>query len=240
MVTDRQYIKIEKNQNHWKLRLNNRSKGNCYNLLMINQLIGFFSSALAEKKISFVTIEAGGKNFCTGADLDWMKSSKKLSEKENLEEMLRLAELYKTLEKFNKPIIAKAQGKTLGGGLGLLACFDVVVVGVDSKFGLPEVKSGLIPGIITPIIIRECGIQNYEKWSNTGELFGAEEALKLGIVNTIKPEEELNSYFQELVEKMHNANTVDILKLKKNKKYEITNSDFELHAKYSAEKRQSL
>ncbi|MDQ3669595.1 MAG: enoyl-CoA hydratase-related protein, partial [Actinomycetota bacterium] len=85
------------------------------------------------------------------------------------------------------PVVARVQGYALGGGSGIAACADVVVAGEDATFGFSEVKLGIIPAVISPFVVARIG-SAARRYFLTGERFGAETALRIGLVDEVAPD----------------------------------------------------
>ncbi len=151
-----------------------------------------------DSNIRVVVLAAKGKNFSAGADLNWMKRMAGYSLEENLEDAKKLAHLMKTLNGLSKPVIAAVQGAAFGGGVGLVACCDIVIASTRASFSLSEVKLGLIPSVISPYVADAIGSRAARRYFLTGERFSAEEAYRLGLVNEVVEEDELNSAVEKI------------------------------------------
>jgi len=138
-----------------------------------------------------VVLAAQGKSFSAGADLNWMKRVARYSEAENLRDAIALASLMRTLDAMTKPTLARVQGSAFGGGVGLVACCDIAVASAKAAFSLSEVRLGLIPAVISPYVIAAMGSRAARRYFLTGERFGAEEALRLGLVHELVPGDHL-------------------------------------------------
>ena len=97
-----------------------------------------------------IVVTGAGNSFCAGADAAWMRASAALSEDENRADAIRLSDMLATIDACPKPVIAVAHGNIFGGGVGLVACADLVVVKPGAKFRLSEVRLGLTPATISP------------------------------------------------------------------------------------------
>jgi enoyl-CoA hydratase/carnithine racemase len=87
-----------------------------------------------------------------------------------------------------KPVIAAVEGFALGGGLELALCADIIVAGEGAKLGLPEVKVGILPGGGgTQKLARLVGRQRAMMLIMTGRMFGADEALRMGVISELAP-----------------------------------------------------
>lgn len=173
--------KIEKNV-LW-LTLNRPEKSNAYNSEMAKSLCHEFQKAKMTSSLRAVVLNSNGKNFCAGADLEWMSQATELSEKENQEDLGVLKALYEAALGLDVPLICWAHGKIRGGGLGLVAVSDIVVCDPSADFALSEAKMGLVPGIITPLVVSKVGASRFLELALTARVFKAEEALGSGLVH---------------------------------------------------------
>ena len=77
------------------------------------------------------------------------------------------------------------QGAAIGGGVGLVAVCDIAICAPDSRFGLSEVKLGILPAVISPYVIGKIGPSHARALFMTGERFDAERALRIGLVHRV-------------------------------------------------------
>jgi methylglutaconyl-CoA hydratase len=132
-----------------------------------------------------VILASEGPGFCAGGDLEWMRKAAAYSEDENVRDALRLARLFKSIAECPAVVIARIQGAAYGGGCGLVAAADVAVASADAKFAFSEVKLGLIPATISPFVIAKIGQGHARALFTTGEAFGADRALRIGLVHEV-------------------------------------------------------
>src|SRR4030067_1624172 len=98
-----------------------------------------------------------------------------------------------------KPTIARINWAVIGGGTGLFSACDIVIASDRAKFGLSEVKIGLIPAAIGPYVIRRIGESAARELFLTGERFDAQRALAIGLVNKVVAHEALDEKVAEVV-----------------------------------------
>jgi methylglutaconyl-CoA hydratase len=111
-------------------------------------LIAALDAALAqvaESAARVLILTGAGNTFSAGADLNWMRGMAKASESENFDDAFALARCLRRLNNLAIPTVARVNGSAYGGGVGLLACCDIVVAVDSAKFTLSEVKLGLVP-----------------------------------------------------------------------------------------------
>jgi methylglutaconyl-CoA hydratase len=159
--------------------------------------------ALADDAAARVVVLGGrGPSFCAGADIGVMRASAGATFEANLAEAERLGHVFGALADFPKPVVARVQGSVFGGGVGFVCCCDLAVASDDARFGLTEVRLGIIPGLISPYVLRRLGDRAARELMLTGERFGADVALRAGIVNRVVPAAELDAAVDERVRQL--------------------------------------
>ncbi|HEY2624121.1 MAG TPA: enoyl-CoA hydratase-related protein, partial [Dyella sp.] len=154
-----------------RITLNRPQVHNAFDDGLIAELTAALETAGADPAVRAVVLSGEGASFSAGADLNWMRGMAGASEAENRQDSLRLARLMRSLQYLPKPTIARVNGAAYGGGVGLVACCDIAI-GVDSaRFGLTEVKLGLVPAVISPYVIHAIGLRHARRLFLTGELF---------------------------------------------------------------------
>jgi methylglutaconyl-CoA hydratase len=139
-----------------------------------------------------IVLTGQGSTFSAGADLNWMRGMARASEAENRADSERLAALMRTLNTASKPTLARVNGSAYGGGVGLVACCDIAIVADTAKFGLTEVKLGLVPAVISPYVVAAIGARQARRLFITGEIFDAAYALRIGLVHETAPLDKLD------------------------------------------------
>jgi methylglutaconyl-CoA hydratase len=129
-----------------------------------------------------------------------MKASANASFDDNLTEASRLGRLFAALADFPKPVVGRIHGYVFGGGVGLTCACDIPVAADDSLFALTEVRLGIVPALISPYVVRRLGDRNAREYMLTGERFGAQQALYLGLVQYVVRPAELDAKVDERVQ----------------------------------------
>ena len=150
------------------------------------ELIGELTAAFADVGNARVVLLSGdGPSFSAGADVEWMRSSVELSYDENVADALRLRAMLDAIDGCPAPVVARVQGHALGGGVGLVACCDIVVAEPTAQFAFSEVKLGIVPAVISPFALAKIGPSAARRYFVTGERFNAETALRIGLVHEV-------------------------------------------------------
>jgi len=192
-------IKIQ-NQPHnvYRLTLARPQVHNAFDDRVIHELSEALSEiALASPRV--LVLQAEGKSFSAGADLNWMKKSASYSTEDNRRDARALADMLNQLNSFPCPTIASVQGAALGGGVGLVACCDIALAATTAKFGLTEVRLGLIPATISPFVLQAIGARQARRYFASAERFDAETAQRIGLVHEVVAADSLKSTIDELV-----------------------------------------
>jgi methylglutaconyl-CoA hydratase len=179
------------------ITLNRADKRNAISYELIDDLVAALQQA-ASSPVQIVILTGAGKAFCSGMDLDNLKQLTGRTHEQNVQDSETMASLFRTLYDFPKPTIAAVNGPAIAGGTGLATLCDFTLAVPDAKFGYTEVRIGFVPAIVSSFLIANIGEKRARDLLLTGRIFGAEEALKLGLVNEIVAPEQLMSRAQEL------------------------------------------
>jgi len=179
------------------LTLNRPEIHNAFDDRLIANLVEELQLLEMNPKAKVVVLAANGKSFSAGANLEWMRRMAGYSRDENLADALDLAKLMKCLNGLAKPTVAKVQGAAFGGGVGLVACCDMVIASSKASFCLSEVRLGLIPAVISPYVVEAIGSRNARRYFLSAERFNAEEAFRIDLVHEVVEPESLDARVAE-------------------------------------------
>ena len=168
----------------FQISLNNPKLRNAINSIMLDELLDCLDNLSRKKEIRVLVITGEGQAFSAGADLDWMKQSINLTLEENKNDAMKFSNMLRKIDEFYCSTIAIINGHTFGGGLGILSVCDFKIADSKSKFCFSEVKLGIIPAMIGPYILRNLGYANTKKLFLTGEIFDADQATNLNLIDT--------------------------------------------------------
>lgn len=176
-----------------RLTLNRPEKHNALNGTLIAELDSAADALAADDAVRIVVLSGEGKSFCAGGDFNWFKRSAEADRATRKHESGKLAHMLNKLNTLPKPLIGRIQGPAYGGGVGVIAVCDIAV-GVDTaRFGLTEVRLGLIPANISPHVVARIGAANARATMLSGALFGSAQAEKIGLLNESVPADQLDA-----------------------------------------------
>lgn len=159
-------------------------KLNALDMDMVRALGARLDQIDADKSIRAVILSGAGKAFCAGGDIAAWSS---LSPEDFGRRWLRDGHrVFDALARLPQPVIAVLDGHALGGGLELAACADYRVAEAHVKIGQPETGLGIIPGWSgTQRTVRRFGVQTVRRMALMGEVFTADQAQALGLVDQV-------------------------------------------------------
>ena len=190
------------------LTLNRPEKHNAFDDRMITDLLQALDNIGKDKSVRVLVLRAAGKSFCAGADLDWMRRMADYDFAQNLADARRLAQLMYRLNRLHKPVIARVQGASYGGGVGLIACCDIAIASDNAIFSLSEVRLGLIPSVISPYLIAAIGSRAARRYFLSGERFDAARALQLSLVHEVVEPESLDARLEQCIDALLNSGPI--------------------------------
>jgi enoyl-CoA hydratase len=176
-----------------QISVNRPDKFNALSSAVVGELRDAFGRLASDPEIrAAIVTGAGGKSFVAGADIAELAQ---LTPVEAREYAIRGQETFRLLETCGKPTVAAINGFALGGGLELAMACSVRFASENAKLGQPEVKLGLIPGYGgTQRLPRLVGRGRALQLLLTGDMIDPAEALRIGLINAVVPQDELLKY----------------------------------------------
>jgi methylglutaconyl-CoA hydratase len=165
---------------------------NAFNAELIAELHTAFDALSGDDSLGAVVLAGEGRNFCAGADLNWMGASLTYTHDENVEDALRMSDMFRAIDRCRHPVIGRIQGAALGGGSGLAAVCDIVIAAEDARFGFTEPRLGITPAVISQFVVPKIGAGAARALFITAERFDAQRALAIGLVHKIAPTDALD------------------------------------------------
>ncbi|MFY0309087.1 crotonase/enoyl-CoA hydratase family protein [Leisingera sp. D0M16] len=173
------------------LTLNRPDKHNAMSGQMLQELTLAAKRLASDETVRVVVLTGAGKSFCAGGDLGWMRQQMDADAETRGREARVLAEMLMALNTLPKPVIGALQGNAFGGGVGMASVCDVAIGADHLKMGLTETKLGLIPATIGPYVIARMGEAKARRVFMSARLFGADEAVELGLLAKAVPADQL-------------------------------------------------
>ncbi|HEY1057157.1 MAG TPA: enoyl-CoA hydratase-related protein [Limnobacter sp.] len=196
------------------LTLNRPEVKNAMNGEMIEALVEAFRRLGADDNTRAIVLAGAGDAFCSGADLAYMMQQAQ-QQAANQQSGLTLSSLFRTIAECPKPVVARVHGLCFAGATGLVSASDILVASRNVKFGLPEVKRGLIPATISPYVVQAMGVQAARRYFITGETFTAEQAHAMGMVHELCEPSELDAKVDAILAELDSCAPLAMAECKK-------------------------
>lgn len=165
--------------------LNRPERRNAFDDALIRALDRLFADLAHDPAVRVVVLTGAGSAFSAGADINWMRRMASYSKRENRADAMGLARMLRRLDTLPKPTVARVNGAAYAGAIGLVCACDVAVAAAEATFAISEVRLGLLPATIAPYVTATIGVRQARRFNLTGEAFGADEALRIGLVHKI-------------------------------------------------------
>jgi len=196
------------------ITLNSPEKRNALSADVMVLLNKHLHTAMDDKAVRVVVLTGAGTAFCAGADL---KSAGKGATKDiegDGDVDSPMVEALKLMWSGPKPVVGAINGHAFGGGLGLVAASDTCIAVEEAKFSFSEVRIGVIPAMISVVVLPKIGIHNGMRLFLTGERFDAEAARGYGLVHKVVTAEELESAVQDEIDTISQGGPTALMEAK--------------------------
>jgi len=183
------------------ITLNRPEVLNAQNDTLRAELSAAVETAKHDDDVSVVVITGSGdKAFSAGADITMFTT---LTVHDVLTSFKSERRAVQNVRELIKPVIAMVNGLALGGGCELAMACDMIVASDNAKFGLPELSVGVIPGGGgTQVLPRLVGEKKAKELIFTGDFISADQALNIGMINKVVPQEQLKEAVEEIIGKI--------------------------------------
>ncbi len=175
-------VEVTREGNVLRVTLCRPERRNAFDATLIAELAEAFVDVGTTRA---VVLSGEGASFSAGADAEWMRASGELDTDGNIAAGTAMRRMFEAIDTCPAPVVAVVQGHALGGGAGLVACADIAIAHSRTVFAFPEVKLGIAPAVISPIVLRRIGESAARRYFLTGERFDAAAALRIGLVHEV-------------------------------------------------------
>jgi isohexenylglutaconyl-CoA hydratase len=170
------------------LTLNRPEARNALSHQMVEELLHFFESICNSRDIRVVVMRSAGKTFCVGGDVRDLSTPR--TEAEERAAIARVDTLLRAINRGPQVVVQRIHGAVLGGGIGLVCVSDIAIASANARFGLPEVRLGLVPSLISPFVVQRLGLTRTRQWMLTGGQVDAQAAHEVGLIHEVCDDDE--------------------------------------------------
>jgi enoyl-CoA hydratase len=198
-MTDYKTLRVERDDARATIVIARPDKLNALNAETIGELRRAFEELAADDTVHGLIITGEGeKAFVAGADISELA---KMGSIDGIDVSRQGQEAFRLLERMGKPVIAAVNGYALGGGMELALACHLRIAAENARFGLPEVKLGIIPGYGGTVRLpRIVGRGHALEMILTGEMITAQRAHEIGLVNRLVPHADVRAAAEQLLD----------------------------------------
>lgn len=182
--------------------LNRPQVGNAYDESLLRALIEGLDGLATDPTVRALVIRGAGRHFAAGADINWLAKVADYPPERAYQASLATTLAMQKLNEFPRPTVAVIQGACFGGGAGIACCVDLALATPAALFGLTEVRVGVSPTPISTHMVHAMGLRHARRYAVTGERFGAEEALRIGLVHEVHAAERIEARLAAILEEI--------------------------------------
>lgn len=190
-------VHLEVDRGVARITLDSPQNRNALSSQLVAELTAHLSAATTLAGVRAIVLTGTGSVFCSGADL---KEGRQANQAGTSTGATTLAPILEMMWHSPRPVIGRINGPARAGGMGLLAACDLAVGIEDSTFAINEVRIGVIPAIISVVVLRKLRLTDAMDLFLTGAPFDGRRAVELGLLNRAVPAERLDAAVEDILE----------------------------------------
>ncbi|MCC6175291.1 MAG: enoyl-CoA hydratase/isomerase family protein [Chloroflexi bacterium] len=192
-------ILTERDGGTLRIVLNRPATRNALDPELGESLAAALRDASADESVRVVVLTGSGTSFCAGARLDTVLAASERGDATATSATFAVAEqVYRALLATRPPTIAAVNGYALAGGAGIVSACDLAIAAEHAQLGYPEVRLGLMPGMVMGLLVRLVGFRTALDLALSGRRIGAAEAARIGLVNEVVQSDRLAARASQL------------------------------------------
>lgn len=169
------------------ITLNRPDKRNALSIPMLEQLCEAVEAASADETARAIVFRGAGNVFCAGLDLAEAQDTTRSHQSAEL-----VSRMLSSVYHAPQVTIAAVHGAAIAGGAGLMSACDIALAAAGSKFGYPEVRRGLVAGLVMTFLRRQVAERHARELLLLGEIISSERAVEIGLINRELPSDMLD------------------------------------------------
>ncbi|PCI36905.1 MAG: enoyl-CoA hydratase [Elusimicrobia bacterium] len=163
------------------------------------EIADVFKQLAKPGKAQVIVLKANGPDFCAGADIRWMKRASTYTPAKNRKDAMRLVNMIEAIDRSPVPVIALIHGGVYGGGLGVVAACDIVIAQTRTKMCFSECRLGILPAVVSSVVLPKIGLSHTRRLYLTSELFGMDVAQRVGLVHEVGSADEVGAILERMI-----------------------------------------
>ena len=176
-----------------RLTLNDPERANALSPRLIEELTAAYRHPWLAEGVRAIVLDAAGKNFSAGADLEHLRTLRDAGREQNLADSLRLRDLFAAVLRQEAYTVALVQGACVAGGCGLATAHDCVIASEDARFMYSEVRIGFVAALVATFLPLRVRGRDARELLLDPDFIGAERALAIGLVDRVASRQHLET-----------------------------------------------
>lgn len=190
-----EFIKVRESNRTTRLTLA-RPPLNVLNIAMLSEINGYLETLVGRQDLCALVIDAEGKVFSSGVDVPE-------HQKGTVDVMIgTFHDTFRLMHRLPMPTVASVHGGAYGGAMELAIFCDIILAADDLKIGVPEIKLGVFPPLAVAHLAQIVGAKKAAELIFTGSVLGADEALRIGLINHVYPAADFRTAVDQFVDKL--------------------------------------
>jgi methylglutaconyl-CoA hydratase len=210
-MTNRDAVRYELRKGAAWITLDSVATRNAMTPPLIRELTLHLRSASDDPAVRVIVLTGNGPAFCAGADL---KNKGEMGDSD-ARGGNPLVDVLQLMRNGPKPVICAVNGAAFGGGVGLVAAGDIAIAAESARFSFSEVRLGLIPAMISVVVLPKLGEHLTMRLFLTGERFDARKALEYGLLHAVVPDDALEEAVQAEIDAVSKGGPIAVTEAKR-------------------------
>jgi methylglutaconyl-CoA hydratase len=180
-----------------RITLARAARRNALSRSLVAEMCQAFAAIEASGPTRVVVLAGEGPSFCAGADIgEFVEAAESGRSRTDAE---GIVDLLGAISACPVPVVARVHGAAFGGAVGLVCATDIALAADDTRFSLSEARLGLVAAVIAPYVFAALGPREAKARILLGSPFGADEALRIGLVHRVVPADQLEAAVDQAV-----------------------------------------
>lgn len=216
------------------LTLNRPEADNRLNDVLVVELRDAVLRAQEDPMVKVIVLRAAGAAFCAGPAPDYLQQVMRYNMDQHMADSSAMAQLYLSIYRSTKVVIAQVEGDALADGCGLASVCDFSFVVPEARLGFPEVRSGFVPALAMTFLLRKLGETRAKQLMLSGQTFPAAQAYQYQLITEVVPATEIRAQVEAFAAQLVTKASPAALQLTKKMIADIQDFPLENSLKFAA------